>query len=225
VVGQGVSGLNEALAALADPTTFVFTLAERYANSALSEVMGILFATSLFAALLAFHNNSARYFYALGRERLLPGVLGRTHAEHQSPHMGSLLQSLLAACVLAAFALAGGDPVLNLFTWGANLATLGVTALMAMTSFSVVAFFQRHPGLEPSRMNTMIAPLISGIVLTITTVLVARNFTVLTGAQIGLAIVLVAILPGAGAIGLARAHWLKLRQSADFARLGADRLT
>ena len=35
----------------------------------------LLFCTSLFAALLSFHNAVARYFFALGRERVLPGVL------------------------------------------------------------------------------------------------------------------------------------------------------
>jgi len=38
-----------------------------------------LFATSLFAALLSFHNAVARYAFALGREGMLPSVLGRVN--------------------------------------------------------------------------------------------------------------------------------------------------
>ena len=64
-----------------DPTNFLFAMAGPYIGSFLTDyVMLFLFATSIFAALLAFHNAVARYAYALGREGLVPERLGRTHA-------------------------------------------------------------------------------------------------------------------------------------------------
>jgi amino acid transporter len=47
--------------------------------------MSLLFISSVFAALLAFHNAVARYLYALGREGLVPERLGRTHASTSVP--------------------------------------------------------------------------------------------------------------------------------------------
>ena len=85
--------------------------------------MTVLFATSVFAALLAFHNAVARYFFALGREGLLPTPLGHTHKIHLSPHKGSVSQSVLALVVIVVFIVAGQDPVLALFTWLTQLGT------------------------------------------------------------------------------------------------------
>lgn len=49
--------------------------------------MPLLFASSVYAALLAFHNAVARYAYALGREVFVPETLGRTHNTHSvAPH-------------------------------------------------------------------------------------------------------------------------------------------
>ena len=43
----------------------------------------LLFATSLFAALLSFHNAVARYAFALGREGVLPGVVRAREPAHR----------------------------------------------------------------------------------------------------------------------------------------------
>jgi amino acid transporter len=88
------AGLQEYLAGLQpDPTVFLFVLGQTYIGTALTIVMSLLFISSVFAALLAFHNAVARYLYALGREGLVPAQLGRTHTKHLSPHTGSLTQS------------------------------------------------------------------------------------------------------------------------------------
>ena len=112
VEGQGAAGLQEYLGTLQpDPTAFLFVLGETYIGAALTIVMSLLFISSVFAALLAFHNAVARYLYALGREGLVPAQLGRTHTKHLSPHAGSLSQSVLAFVVILIFVITGQDPV------------------------------------------------------------------------------------------------------------------
>src|SRR3546814_19043411 len=69
----------------------------------LTQIIRVLFMVSIYAGLLAFHNAAARYFYAIGRDGLLPRQLGTTHRVHQSPHMGSALQSLISAAAKGAF--------------------------------------------------------------------------------------------------------------------------
>jgi amino acid transporter len=57
VEGQGTVGLQEYLAGLQpDPTAFLFVLGQTYIGSVLTTVMSLLFISSVFAALLAFHN-------------------------------------------------------------------------------------------------------------------------------------------------------------------------
>jgi len=223
VNGEGADKLMATLGGM-DPTTFVFALSERYAggpNSPLTILMSVLLITSVFAALLAFHNAAARYFYVLGREGLLPASLGKTHDVHQSPHLGSILQTVLALVVVGIFILTKQDPVLGLFAWLTNLATLSVITLMALVSFAVIAFFRKNPSLESSAFKASIAPLAGGVLLAIIGVMVVVHFPDLTGADKGIAYGLVALVPIAGVLGAVIASKLKQQSGARFAELGA----
>ena len=146
VMGSGSAHLVDQLKQLQDPTELLFTLGERYAGGGLPLAMRVLFVTSTYASLLAFHNAIARYLYAMGRERVLPAALGQVHPRHASPHRGSLTQSGIAAVAVALFAIAGVDPVLVVFTLPSALATLRILALMAIAAAATARHFQRtHP--------------------------------------------------------------------------------
>lgn len=220
VNGEGADKLMTTLGGM-DPTTFIFALSERYVGGWLTTIMSLLLITSVFAALLAFHNAAARYFYVLGREGLLPAGLGQTHDAHQSPHLGSVLQTVLALVVVGIFIVTGQDPVLGLFAWLTNLATLSVITLMALVSFAVIAFFRKNPGLKPSGMKSTLAPLIGGALLAIIGVMVVVHFPDLTGANKAIAYGLVALVPIAALLGAFVANQLKQQSSARFAELGA----
>lgn len=221
VLGTGADKVVETIGGLPDPTLYVFTLSDQYVGGWLTTIMSLLLISSVFAALLAFHNAAARYFYVLGREGLLPAKLGHTHDAHQSPHTGSVLQTALGIVVLAIFAITGQDPIFALFTWLTNTATLSVITLMALVSFAVLAFFKQQPALEPSAFKAGIAPLVAGIVLAIIAILVVVNFGVLTGAAPWLAIALPVLVPVAAVLGALAANRLKQDEPARFARLGA----
>ena len=221
VLGVGADKVVEAIGTLPDPTLYVFTLSDQYVGGWLTTVMSVLLVTSVFAALLAFHNAAARYFYVLGREGLLPAKLGNTHDAHQSPHSGSVLQTVLGIVVLAIFAITQQDPIFALFTWLTNTATLSVITLMALVSFAVLAFFKKQPALEPSALKASIAPLFAGVVLAIIAILVVVNFGLLTGAAPWLAIALPVLVPVAAVLGVLAASNLKQSDPARFARLGA----
>ena len=221
VNGEGADKLMPTLQGLKDPTTFVFTLSDRYVGGWLTTVMSLLLVSSVFAALLAFHNAAARYFYVLGREGLLPARLGQTHDAHQSPHLGSLLQTVLAAVVVLIFVVTGQDPVLALFTWLTNLATLSVITLMCLVSFAVVAFFRQKPDLAPSAFKGSLAPLVAGIILGIVALMVVVHFPDLTGANQTLAYSFVVLVPICAALGAIVANKLKNQSTSRFADLGA----
>jgi amino acid transporter len=123
----------------------LFTVNDQYVSTTMTTIMSVLLCTSLFASLLALHNASSRYMYALGRDRVLPGGLGRLHPRHRSPSRGSLVQTGVNIVVTAAFAVAGLDPYLNLATSMAGLGTLGVIVLQAVAAAAVIGFFLRRP--------------------------------------------------------------------------------
>lgn len=182
VEAQGAAGLQEHLAGLTpDPTVFLFELGATYLGGPLTIVMSLLFVSSVFAALLAFHNAVARYCYALGREGLVPAHLGRTHTVHLSPHVGSVSQSVLALVVVLLFVVTGQDPVLALFTWLTQLGTLAIIVLMALASFAVVAFFAAHRGLDRNVFRTTVAPVVGGVAMAAVAVYAASQFGLLIG--------------------------------------------
>lgn len=221
--GAGVANLLPTLQALPDPTTFLFDLAGRYIGGPVPAIMGFLFISSLFAAVLAFHNGVSRYKYVAGREGLLPDQLGQTHAEFQSPYIGSMIQTAIAVVVIGIFALNGMDPVLQLFTWLTQLGTLGVLGLMGLVSFAVIGFFRKTAGHGESALATRILPLVSGVAMVLLFVVIFAQFGAMTGAQGWLGVALPALVPAAGLLGLLLAWNLKNRDSIRFGKLGGHR--
>lgn len=221
VNGAGADKLVPELQGLADPTTFLFGLAERYVGPWIVPVMNVLFVTSLFAGVLAFHNGVARYMYVAGREGLLPKAIGTTHPLFQSPHVASVVQTVIAVLVVALFAATGQDPVLALFSWLTNVGTLAIILLMASTAFAIIAFFSRNPGLESNVLVTKVLPVVSGVILLALVVYIAINFGGIAGASGFLAVFLPGLVAIAAGIGFIAAARLRSADGARFARLGA----
>ncbi|WJK33104.1 APC family permease [Solwaraspora sp. WMMA2065] len=135
----------------------MFVLVDGHLPRLIVDVGRLLLVTSLFAALLAFHNMVARYLFALGREQVLPAALGRTHGRTGAPRLGSLAQTGVAGLTIAGYALAGLDPIVHLFFWLTVTGGLGVLILMTATSLAVLAYF-RHDRRGESRWSTAFAP-------------------------------------------------------------------
>jgi amino acid transporter len=208
-----------------DPTTVLFVTGQDRLGAFWGDASTLLFATSLFAALLSFHNAVARYFFALGREGVLPRAFARVSARSGAPVGGSLVQTTIAVIVVAIFAIQGQDPVLTLFTWLTNLGALGVLVLMTGTSFAVIGFFRLHPDLERNSWGSVIAPMIAGLALLTVLVLGVLNFNVLitglTDAPLdSKSVILPAILLAAAVIGAALAYWLRGNRPDTYARIG-----
>jgi amino acid transporter len=114
-------------------------------SSTVGEIAQVLFLTSLFAAMISFHNAVARYMFALGRERVLPAAMGRTAARSGSPVVASAVQSVLGLAVIVGYAVAGLDPLVKLFFWIGTTGGFGVLLLFAATSAAVIGYFLRDP--------------------------------------------------------------------------------
>jgi amino acid transporter len=225
VEGQGAGGLQQYLGGLKpDPTSFLFVLGDTYIGSTLTTLMSLLFISSVFAALLAFHNAVARYLFALGREGLVPAVLGRTHTKHLSPHTGSIGQSGLAFVVVLLFVVTGRDPVLALFTWLTQLGTLAIIVLMALASFAVVAFFAANRGLDANVFRTTVAPAVAGVSLAGVAVYAASQFGLLIGDPTSsLRWELPGLIVVAAVAGVVAAFLLRRRSPQLYAQMGRHR--
>ncbi|MBO3741629.1 APC family permease [Actinoplanes flavus] len=209
--------------ARAQGTELIFTLVAPYLGQTVVDLGHLLFVTSLFAALLAFHNTAARYFFALGREGVLPAILGRTSPRSRAPLTGSLVQTGLAAIVLAIYAIAGWDPIVRLFFWLTVLGGLGVLLLMTATSMAVAVYFTA-PGnrdhLGPGR--TLLAPFTAAIGLALVVIVTLDEFATLLGVDptSSLSWQLPATYAVAAAAGIVWALILKTIRPQSYAAIG-----
>jgi amino acid transporter len=140
----------------------------------------VLFISSLLAAALSYHSTTARYLFALGRERVLPGVLGRTGVRSMAPVYASLTQSAAGLLVIAGYAVTGTDPLVRLFFWGGTVGGFGVLLLITGTSIAVIGFLHRHPKGETA-WQRVIAPVLASAGLVVVVYLILDNFSGLLG--------------------------------------------
>jgi amino acid transporter len=217
VVAVGHQNLLPMLRGMSDPTAFVFQIAIQRLGRSFATVMHILYITSIFAGVLAFHNSLARYFFAMGREGLLHGALGRSHPETHSPHVASILQSVTAFVMLLAFATSGADPVASLFARASAAGTLGMIALMAIASIAVASFFWGRGG---SPLRRLVLPVIAGLALVMIFGLTWRHFDALAGNDSPSVKWLPLLVPVAAVLGCVLADRLRRRDKAIFDRLG-----
>jgi amino acid transporter len=158
----------------------VFNLAQVHLGAVAAEVGRVLFVTSLLAAMISFHNTTARYVFALGREHVVPAVLGRTSTRTGSPYVGSITQSLVGLAVIITYAAAGWDPLVRLFFWGGTVGGLGILVLIAATSIAVIVFLARY-GPAESAWRRVVAPVLSAAAIAFVLWLALANFATLLG--------------------------------------------
>jgi amino acid transporter len=156
----------------------LFDLAATYVSPDLVGIMELLVISSLFAGLLAFQNASARYFFAMGRGGVLGKAFGTVNGRG-APHFGVYATSALAMLVMATFAIAGLDPVLNLFFWMSSITAVAVMLVEVLVSVAIFNHFRKEGG--GSLWKTTIAPLASAVLLAGGVYLVMSRFNLLAG--------------------------------------------
>ncbi|RUQ84901.1 APC family permease [Labedella gwakjiensis] len=144
-------------------------------------IINVLLITSMFACVLSFHNVLTRYQHSMANAGVLPARLGDVHSTHLSPHASSLVQTFTAAVLIAVFAVLGLDPVLQVFTWFAGVATLAIAVLMAATSVAVIAYFRRNRSADARLWNTVIAPVLGFVGLVVSSGVIVAYFPIMVG--------------------------------------------
>jgi amino acid transporter len=199
----------------------LFYLSGRFIGGGVATVFQILIVTAMFAAILTFHNNVARYLFALGRQRLVWSKLGLTLTRRQTPYVASLVQSAVVLAVLAVAAVLQLDPIVTLFAGIGGIGTIGVIVSQAIASVAIFAFFRRT-GADRRVWNATVAPLLAAFALAAIVVAALRNLDVLLGVTGGVGFLLVSSLVVPLASGVAYGWYLRARQPERYA--GLDRV-
>ncbi|MFE3120521.1 APC family permease [Streptomyces niveus] len=204
-----------------DVANMTFASITHYVGAWAADFGQILLCTSAFAAALAFHNAASRYFFALGRQRVLPTAFGRIHRRSGAPVGGTVAQTVLNAVVLGLAMILGADPYLVVFLWSAAPGVLGILALEALTALAVVFFFARNlRGHSPWRV--LIAPAVAAVGLVVLVWLSISQLDLLTAAGSAVNWALLLPLPALFLVGVVMALRIRRRDPVRYESLGTE---
>ncbi|WP_052074079.1 APC family permease [Rhodococcoides fascians] len=185
-----------------NPEGMITETAARYLGAVAGDVVQLLLISSLFAALLAFHNVLSRYIFSLANSSALPARCGRAHVKHSSPYIASIVQTVSALVLVVASAVAGLDPVSEVFAWFAGVSSVGIVALMTITSVAVLVYFRRSR-VDTRLWNTVVAPLLGLVGLAALLFMTVVNLPLLVGGSSTLAALIGVLLVGVFVGGIA----------------------
>jgi amino acid transporter len=223
----GYPSVHAAIAqAQTNPANFYLDPARTVVAPWVSSVMSYLIITGSFACGMAFHNTTARYFYSLGREGLMPSAVGRTHPKWKSPHIASVTQSVIAAFIIALFAIFTGtnDPTSQAYVQVYGLmAVMGVIIILsvqALVSLAILVYYERYHRDEVHWWRTRLAPVLALVSQAYVVYLLFTNIGFLGASSYSYAywlgpIDLVVVLGGVGA-----ALYMKRRHPAKYEMAG-----
>jgi len=226
VIGYGTGGVGKGVTAQfsGDVASAYYPLTDRYVGSALTTAFEALIITSAFACQLAFFNTAARYLFALGRERILPAALGRTHGTHRTPHVAGAVLAVAVAIYIGGFYLDDSSTeaaLLKLGTWTPLLGVLGILLVQALVSFAIVRYFLTTGRAHAHPLKTLVAPLAGGGLMLFSAYLLIDNRETLAAAK-GVPFVQAVpyVIPIVFLLGVAAALWFRVRDGARYAAVG-----
>ncbi|WP_433532344.1 APC family permease [Micromonospora sp. CA-263727] len=187
-------------------------------------VAGVVLLFAIVTSMLAFHSVVARYVFAMAREGVLPAGLARADggARVSAPRRGSLTQTVVAAVVVAAFAVAGADPIGTMFTWLSSLGATGLLCLLLAASMAAMTAPASVRGERPGTWEWRFAPVLGVLGGSAVLVLMVGNVGSLLGAGPGSAhpLLLPAILAGTAVLGGMWAEHLRQVRPEVYAGIG-----
>lgn len=212
-------GTGEAVSIAKDQSgNLVFWVSNKILGGWATELFQILVITSIFAAIVTFHNNVARYLFSMGRQGLLSEALGRTHPVQRSPYIACYLQTAMVGVVVAVFAVMDMNPYDTLFTWFTGVGAAGIIATQCIASVAVFVFFRRS-SVDKRIWQTFIAPLLSIAGLLPFLYFALTSFDVLLGVKGALEVFFMSLLFGSFVVGFVGAIYLKNRSPEKYALL------
>jgi amino acid transporter len=223
----GYPSANAAVAAAQGyPANFFFSISTQYAGHWVTSVMSYLIITGSFACGMAFHNTTARYAYSLGREGMLPPILGKTHPRWQSPHIASIASSVLSLIIIGLFAIFIGtnDPSSQaygqLYGLMAVMGVIIILSVQALVSLAVLVYYLRYHRDEVHWWTTLLAPVLAFISQGYVVYLLFENLNFLGAGTYGYAKLFGPIDAAVVLIGIGLAFYYKKYKPETFDKVG-----
>ncbi len=179
---------DQVVAAAQDPAGPFFVAMEAFGTPWLATIMQILILTGAFACAMAFHNVAMRYFYAMGREGILPKALGNTHNKHKVPHVANVTAMVIALVIMLIWGVFSGfgfdkafdTAYVRIYTMMAVQGVVWILAIQALCALAIIVYFRKN-GRKGNVITTMICPIIAILGQAFAIFLLFKNIDTLAG--------------------------------------------
>ncbi|MEN0105841.1 MAG: APC family permease [Pseudomonas sp.] len=150
---------NAVAVATKESGNLIFRVSDMVLGSWATHFFNVFIVTAIFAAIVTFHNNIARYLYSLGRQNLVWSALGHTLSKAQTPHVACIVQTVSAVAAVLVFALLKLDPYAILFASMTGMGSIGIILAQTIAAVAIFVFFRRNQSLDNRVWHTFVAPL------------------------------------------------------------------
>lgn len=178
---------DQVIEAAQDPAGPFFVAMDAFGPHIFTIIMQVLILTGSFACAMAFHNVTMRYFYATGREGILPSALGRTHGKHEVPHIANITQTVIAIVIMLLWGVFSGfgydmafdGAYVRVYTMMAVQGVVWILAIQALCALAIIVYF-RTGGRSGNVISTVICPIIAIVGQVFAIYLLFKNITAIS---------------------------------------------
>jgi len=196
----------------------IFRVSDMVLGGWATNFLNVFIVTAIFAALVTFHNNIARYLYSLGRQNLVWSKLGYTHPISKTPYAASIVQTVIAMACVSIFIVMNLDPYNILFATMTGVGSIGIILAQTIAAVAIFVFFRRTK-CDGRFWNAFLAPMIAvfGLIVFLYYALTSVELLLgITGLWANLMTALVFIV---FALGWIYGFYVRTTQPAKYARL------
>ncbi len=142
-VGYGLTHPANFQAFLRDPNPIV-TLAHNN-TPWLQQIIDLCALAGLFSCLLAIHNTTIRIIFSMGRDRVLPGWLGKVHSRWFSPYTAIIAQTIFTVVLGFGIGMWLGPGATGAYGFTGAIGTVAIVIVYMMCNIALIRYFFRLP--------------------------------------------------------------------------------
>lgn len=122
----------------------IVTLAHNYAPW-LEQIVDICAIIGMFSCLLAIHNTTIRIIFSMGRDRVLPTVLGRVHPRWFSPYTAIIAQTIFTLVVGFAVGTWLGPGATGAYGFTGAIGTVAIVLVYMLSNIALIRYYFNLP--------------------------------------------------------------------------------
>lgn len=111
----------------------------------LAQVVNLVAIAGIFSCLVAIHNTTVRIIFSMGRDRLLPGVLGRVHRRYFTPYTAIYAQTAFTVLVGLSIGAWLGPGATGAYGFTGAVGTVAIVVVYLLSNIALVRFYSGSP--------------------------------------------------------------------------------